>query len=66
MADLADLANREVEAFLSEAISQRANESKEPVDFCVECGEDMLPARKKLGLQLCLDCAQEFEKKNRR
>lgn len=66
MADEIDLATSMIENELSRALSkirQNAATGQEGADNCIECGEKMLPERKKLGFQLCVPCAQEAERR---
>ena len=66
MADLADLANQEVEALINEAISHRQVVKTIGPEECDECGEKMPEIRRNLGLRLCIDCAQIEEMRTRR
>lgn len=65
MADEADIAN----AYIARAIElelhkrQQNTEVKEGAKFCKECGEAMPPARRQLGFQLCIECAEETERR---
>jgi RNA polymerase-binding transcription factor DksA len=66
MADEADIANDAILADLERKIAmQRAAANKPPLTHCEECDEPITPARQKLRLQLCLDCAQLRERASR-
>lgn len=66
MADEVDIANDAMMADLERRIAQqRAAANKPPVSHCVECEEPITPARQKLRLNLCLDCAQLRERASR-
>ena len=67
MADLADLANLEAELFLKQAIAeaQQPKEAQEEIRDCVRCGEVIPEARQKLRLKLCIDCAEDAERRTR-
>lgn len=56
--DEADIANDAILADLERRIAlQRAAANKPALTNCEECDEPITPARQKLRLQLCLDCA---------
>lgn len=64
--DEADIANDAILADIERKIAeQRAAINKPPVEMCVECDEPITPARQKLRLQLCLDCALLRERASR-
>ena len=64
--DEADIANEAILADLERKIAaQRAAANKPPLELCAECDEPITPARQKLRLQLCLDCALLRERTNR-
>lgn len=65
MADLADLANQEAEVFLRQAIraSKTEQKSEHVAPDCIRCGEAIPKARQRLGLELCIDCAHEAERR---
>jgi len=64
--DEADIANDAILADMERRIAiQRAAANRPPVTHCEECEEPITPARQKLGLHLCLDCAQLRERANR-
>lgn len=61
--DEADIANDAILADMERRIAlQRAAANKPTVEFCQECEEPITPARQKLRLQLCLDCAMLRER----
>ena len=64
MADLADLANQEAEVFLNQAIkASKVNRNViQNKPDCIRCGEALPEVRKRLKLELCIDCAQEAER----
>lgn len=67
MADDIDLANSMIENELSRAI-ERLRQQNNPQnakgsEFCIECGDNIPAARKKLGFKLCVPCAEESERK---
>lgn len=64
--DEADIANDAILADLERRIAeQRAAANKPPLTHCDECDELIPPARQKLRLQLCLDCALLRERAGR-
>jgi RNA polymerase-binding transcription factor DksA len=64
--DEADIANDAILADLERRIAlQRAAANKPALEYCEECDEPITPARQKLRLQLCLDCAQRRERASR-
>lgn len=65
MADEIDFANDLIDIEVSHAINrmrQQANQVSEGSKTCVECGDPIPEARKKLGFKLCVPCAQEAER----
>jgi RNA polymerase-binding transcription factor DksA len=65
MADEADLANEQLNSELSRAINRIRSSSitgKGP-KACVECGDDIPAARRELGFQFCITCAESKERK---
>jgi RNA polymerase-binding transcription factor DksA len=69
MADEGDLANDIVEIELSRALDRMRQSTslvkgaeKAPKD-CLECGDIIPDARRKLGFKLCVSCASEGERK---
>ncbi len=66
MADEADIANDAILADMERRIAQqRAAANKPATTHCVECEEPITPARQKLRLDLCIDCAQLRERASR-
>lgn len=66
MADEADIANDAIMADLERRIAiQRAAANRPPVTHCTQCEEPIPLGRQKLGLQLCIDCAQLLERSRR-
>lgn len=66
MADEIDLANDLIDSEVSRALSkirQNASLDAKGSKFCVECGDTIPLARKKLGFKLCVPCAEELERK---
>lgn len=66
MADEADIANDFINAQLSRALDQlRQNNStvKKENKICEECGEKIPVARRKLGFGLCIECAEQAERR---
>jgi RNA polymerase-binding transcription factor DksA len=65
MADEIDFANDLIDVEVSRAISrmrQQSSQTSEGSKTCVECGDAIPEARKKLGFKLCVPCAQEAER----
>jgi hypothetical protein len=63
MADEVDIANDRAQQLLDAQIAAvRAKQRTEAPELCVECEEPNLPARRELGLSLCLECAQLRER----
>lgn len=66
MADPIDIANDLIDNELAQAlrkVRQNAGQDKKGTKFCVECGEDMPPARRELGFKFCVPCAAERERR---
>lgn len=65
MADEIDFANDLIDSEVSRALSKMRQQAGQSVGtkFCVECGDDMPPAREKLGFKFCVPCAEERERK---
>lgn len=66
MPDEVDLANDLIDNEVSRALSKLRQTSPNEVkgsDYCLECGDDMLKERKKLGFKLCVPCANESERR---
>jgi RNA polymerase-binding transcription factor DksA len=66
MADDADIANDYINTQVSRALAKlrQANDAKPGSKVCAECGEDIPDARRKLGFKLCVQCAEESERRN--
>jgi len=67
MADDADIASR----YMDDQISRRVREICQNMAVvklgpkeCKECGECIPEDRRKLGFQLCVECAEENERRN--
>jgi RNA polymerase-binding transcription factor DksA len=65
MADEIDLANDLIANEVSRALSKIRQNSvdREGSEFCIECGDKMMPERRQLGFKLCVPCAQESERR---
>jgi RNA polymerase-binding transcription factor DksA len=65
MADEADVANDYINNQISQALdSIRQNMTKKPgTKTCTECGEAIPEARRLLGFRLCIQCAEETERR---
>lgn len=66
MADDIDLANDLIDNEVSRALSKiRENTSQQTSGskHCLECGDTIPPARKKMGFKFCVPCAGEMERK---
>lgn len=67
MADEVDLANDLIDSEVSRALRKLRQHSSSAEDngseLCLECGEEMLKERKKLGFKLCVPCANETERR---
>jgi len=65
MADEADVANdliaNEVLSVLSK-MRQQTEVGMGPIE-CIECGEKIPKARRTLGFKLCIECAEESERR---
>jgi RNA polymerase-binding transcription factor DksA len=65
MADAVDIAN----AYIASAIErelykrQQNTEIRKGAKICKDCGETMPVARQQLGFQLCIECAEETERR---
>lgn len=65
MADEADIANDYINQAISSAMDKRlqnkttSNGSK----HCLDCGDVIPVARQRLGFKLCLECAEESERR---
>ncbi|MCD6039853.1 MAG: hypothetical protein K0S27_1253 [Gammaproteobacteria bacterium] len=66
MADEVDIAN----AYIARAIElelckrQQNTEVKEGARCCKKCKESIPPVRRKLGFELCIECAEDTERRN--
>lgn len=66
MADDIDLANDLIANEVSRALSklrQNAIKDTEGAKNCIECGDVIPEARRELGFQLCVPCAEEDERR---
>lgn len=66
MADDIDVANGLVEGQIDLAlkrIRQNASQKVNGTKHCIECGDDMPEARRTLGFNLCVPCAEEKERR---
>ncbi|MHB1948052.1 MAG: TraR/DksA C4-type zinc finger protein [Gammaproteobacteria bacterium] len=65
MADEADIANEAMTLSISRALDKMRQESagKPGPRHCKECGENIPEPRRKLGFKLCIECAEEFERR---
>jgi len=64
MADDADLANEHLDSELSRTLAQLRQQSVKKViaKDCIECGEEIPEARRDLGFELCVACAEMLER----
>lgn len=65
MADEADIANDYITNAISSALDkiQQNNKVKLGAKLCKECGDAIPLARRQLGFQLCVPCAEESERR---
>lgn len=66
MADPIDYANDLIDSELARALRkmrENATQANEGTKACIECGDDMPPARQKLGFKFCVPCAEERERR---
>lgn len=65
MADSIDLANDLVDIEVSRALSRmrQSDVASKGTKYCVECEDDMPPARQEMGFKLCVSCAEEAERR---
>ncbi len=66
MPDEVDLANDLILNEVSRALSkirQSSSAEQNGSDYCLECGDEMVKERKKLGFKLCVPCASETERR---
>ncbi|MDR3479031.1 MAG: hypothetical protein P4M14_13500 [Gammaproteobacteria bacterium] len=66
MADDADIANDYINNEVSRALARlrQATSATPGLKFCAECEEEIPEARRKLGFKLCVQCAEESERRN--
>ena len=65
MADDADLANDYLDIELSRVLKMRQSMGpKLGPKICKDCGENIPEPRRKLGFSLCIECAEESERRN--
>ncbi len=65
MADEADIASEYIEHAMSRTLNNIRQNSvtlKAGAKACTECGEKIPDIRRKLGFQLCVECAAEAER----
>lgn len=65
MADDADIASNFIDKAVADALSkmQQNPVSRPGSKICMECGEKIPDARRKLGFQQCIECAEENERR---
>lgn len=65
MADEADIANDYINNEVSRALSKirQSSGEKSGSKVCKDCGEKIPDARRKLGFHLCIECAEESERR---
>ncbi len=66
MADEIDLANDLIDSEVSRALSklrQHTASDSEGSKHCIECGDTIPDARRKMGFKWCVSCAEERERK---
>ncbi len=66
MADEADIANAYITNAIEAALGsrqQKANQVSVITKECKECGEEIPLARRQLGFQFCISCAEETERR---
>jgi RNA polymerase-binding transcription factor DksA len=66
MADDADHASDYIDHMLASALNsrQQSGAPKEGAKVCVDCGEKIPDARRKLGFRMCIECAAENERRD--
>lgn len=67
MADEVDIANDLMAKQVSDALGKirESNAAKKSgAKICNECGEKIPEARRKLGFQLCVSCAEDAERRS--
>lgn len=65
MADEADIANSYIDDEVRRALD-KMRQNTQPLSGskeCVECGEKVPEARRKMGFRLCIECAEESERR---
>lgn len=65
MADAADIANAYITDAIEAALGQRTQQAslKPGAQFCKECEDSIPAARRALGFNLCITCAEESERR---
>ncbi len=65
MADDADVANAYIDSEVSRALHKMRQNTAVKVGSkeCSECGETVPEVRRKLGFHLCVECAEETERR---
>lgn len=65
MADEADIANEAMALSISRALDKMRQQTagKPGPKSCTECGEKIPDQRRKLGFKLCIECAEESERR---
>lgn len=64
MADEADMANDYIDNEVLRALRTRQNSSQKPGSKnCKSCGESIPDARRQMGFQFCIECAEETERR---
>lgn len=65
MADEADIAMDYIDRAIALELNKRQQNSvvKIGAKLCKDCGEDIPLARRQLGFQLCIECAEETERR---
>lgn len=67
MADDVDIANDAMLSYIDRRIAaQRIEASQTAIEHCEDCGEPVHVARQKLGLRVCIECAQQRENDSKR
>jgi RNA polymerase-binding transcription factor DksA len=64
MVDEADMANDYIDNEVSRALRTRQNAGQKPGSkICKSCGEAVPEPRRQMGFQLCIECAEETERR---
>lgn len=65
MADEADIASAYIDRAIAHELQkmQQNTQVKIGAKFCKDCGETIPSARRQLGFQLCIECAEETERR---